>query len=428
MPALQPSRSWTFLTIVALALVAGAAISLFRPVETPPEAYAAPETGAVDGGIAFFEDRLAIDPTNSVFASQLVARYLRRFRLTAELEDLERAEVLAREALDVDPDRATARSRMASVLLAQHRFADALKEAERAVGSDGADLGAWSVLFDAAFAAGRYNRARRALTRLDRGTVTRKVQQAFWLDALGRSESAYGSLDAACRRMATWSRPAIHGWCLVELAGIELSRNGPRAAATLYARALEVVPGYRAAVEGLADLAYARDDLVEAERLYRRITVDAHPDLYLRLAELRRLQGDETAALGYERAFLRVAERSDAGPLYARPLALYYAERGELDLALAVARRDADRRPTVESRDVLAWVRFRRGDLDAALAASNEAFGWGAPSPTMMYHRARILEAMGSSEKATGLMDEALETPALLAPHVRLEERPRRGP
>lgn len=187
-------------------------------------------------------------------------------------------------------------------------------------------------------------------------------------------------------------------------------------------------PGYRAALEGLADLAYARGDWAGAARLFRRIAVDAHPDLYLRLAEAHRALGEAGAAERWERAFLRVARAPGGEALYAHPLALFYAARPlTLDTALAIARRDVARRPAVESYDVLSWVLFQRGSPAQALAASDRAWSWGTPSPTMEYHRARILQALGRRPDAAALLQLALARPSLLEPHVLWELREARG-
>jgi hypothetical protein len=108
--------------------------------------------------------------------------------------------------------------------------------------------------------------------------------------------------------------------------------------------------------------------------------------------------------------------------LYGELLALYYAERDSeaaRDTALALALRDVGRRPTVESYDVLSWVRFRRQELDQALVASDSARRWGTPSPTMDWHRGRILAALGRQAEAAPLLRSASEHPTMLAPHAR---------
>src|SRR2546422_994869 len=102
-------------------------------------------------------------------------------------------------------------------------------------------------------------------------------------------------------------RPQAVAWCVPELANVQPAREGVGPAGALFRRALAIQPGYRGALEGLAALAYARRDWREAGRLYARIATDAHPDLYLRLAEVDRALGELTAADGWEREFLRVA-------------------------------------------------------------------------------------------------------------------------
>src|SRR2546422_10201243 len=243
----------------------------------------------------------------------------------------------------------------------------------------------------------------------------------------GRMDGAYHALDHACVQLARATvRPQALAWCLTELAKIQLAREGEgeAAAAALYRQALQVQPGYRAGIEGLADLAFARGDWREARELFGRIAVDAHPDLYLRLAEVHRALGEPAVAERFERQFLAVARAPDAEALYAHPLALYYASSPvTIDTALAIARRDVARRPAVESYDVLSWVLYRREDMAAALAASDQARRWDTPTPTMDYHRARILEALGRTAESAALLKPVLAQPSLLEPGAAWELR-----
>jgi osmotically inducible protein OsmC len=416
----------TWIGVLALAALAAAYLGAGRSAAVPPEAWSAPDVTSTAGAIEFFERRLGEDPGNALLMANLAGRYMQRFQLAADVADVARAEDLARDLVARDPDPAAARARLASVLLARHAFAEALAEAEVAVANAPLAAGAWAVLFDAAFASGRYERAADALARLEPGSVTRRLKSAFWLEALGRAEAAAGELRIACARIATWSIPEQEAFCWTELGNIERARGERRAAAALYARALASAPGYRTAVEGLADLAYAGGDLDAAEALYRRIAVDAHPDLYLRLAELRCARGDSSGAKRWEGEFLRVATAPGGEPLYGRWLALLWAESPQTqDAALAVAGRDVARRPAVESWDALAWVLYLRGEPVEALAASDRATAWGAPSPTIAYHRGRIFEALGREREAAQWLDRAAERGYPLGSSVRrnIEER-----
>jgi tetratricopeptide (TPR) repeat protein len=406
-------------TIVGVAMVTSPAGRRGRLVVAPTD------TAITSRSIAFFEERLARDPHNYLAGGRLVARYLMRFQVSANLTDVRRAEAVARSFLPVVSDTAGAYARLGIVYLTQHKFAEAYDAARRAVAWNPRNEEALGLLFDAAVATGRYVVAESTLGRLTPGRLSHQLRLAHMLTAQGRLAGAYYAMDRACRQLARAQvRPQAVAWCVTELAKIQHAREGEAAAAALYRRALRIQPGYRAAREGLGDLAYARGDWAEAGRVLLGIAVDAHPDLYLRLAEVHRALGHPAAADGWERVFLRVARAPEAEALYAHPLALYYAARAmTLDTALAIARRDVSRRPAVESYDVLSWVLFQRGELVRALTASNRARSWGAPSPTMDYHRARILAALGRNGEAGALMTRALERPSLLEAHVQQELR-----
>ena len=407
------------------AVVAAAAVfavSTTRPgVASPEDATAVVAT--LSSSIDFFEQRLAADPENFLAASHLADRYILRYQLTASEQDVRRAETVARAAVGISPSAAGALARLSSIHLAQHQFASAMAAAEEAVRDDDGNGAALSALFDAAMASGRYDRAEWAIRRLPVGSADRQIRTARWLSAHGETDGAYGALNGVCAQFERESmRPQLIAWCLTELAALQRERGGGTTARAQLRDALRAQPGYRGAIEALAELAHADSRWKEAAQLYRSVAADAHPDIYLRLSEMHRALGDAPAADTYDQAFFRIAARPEAEALHAYSLALFYAARpATRDAALQVALRDVENRPAVESYDVLSWVRFRRGELPEALAASDSAFRWGAPSPTMQYHRARILQALGREAEAAPLMRAALRRPDLLDPEARLE-------
>ena len=408
-----------------VALGVALAISRVAVRGAAPALPAPSDTAITSRSIAFFEGRLVQDPDNFMVAGQLVARYMLRFQVSANLADVRRAESLARSVLPLVSDTAGAYARLGAVYLTQHKFAAAYDASRRAVNWNPRNQSALGVLFDAAVATGRYAVAESALTRLTPGRLPYQFRAAHMLAMQGRMDGAYHALDHACVQLASAAaRPQALAWCLTELAKIQLVRagEGEPAAAALYQQALQVQPGYRAGIEGLADLAFARGDWRRARDLFGRIAVDAHPDLYLRLAEVHRALGEPAVAERFERQFLAVARAPDAEALYAHPLALYYASSPvTIDTALAIARRDVARRPAVESYDVLSWVLLRRGDLAAALAATDQARRWGTPTPTMDFHRAGILEALGRTTESAALLKPVLAQPSLLEPGAAWE-------
>ncbi len=403
--------------ILAAALVAAAAVA-GAAARGRAAVLVAADTAIVSRSVAFFEDRLARDPGNPAVGAALVGRYVQRFQTGADLRDLARAESLALALLPLTADTAAAWARLSGLYLMRHEFTAAYAAARRAVASDAADPDAQGALFDAALAGGRYAVAESTLARLRPASFDYQVRLAYWLDAQGLGRGAAATLARVCARLAAGAQPPhAVAWCRTELGGMA---PDPAVAAAQYHEALAALPGYRAALEGLADLAYAAGAWRRAERLYARIAVDAHPDLYLRLAEIRAARGDTAGARRWEAAFLRAATAPDVEPLYAHPLALFYAGRpATSERAIAIARRDVARRPAAESWEVLSWTLYRAGRFAEALAAGDSARARLPASATGEAQRALILRASGRRGEGDSLLARAAADPALLAPHLR---------
>lgn len=117
------------------------------------------------------------------------------------------------------------------------------------------------------------------------------------MNARGDGERASDTMRRACEAIGNSSlRPQVSAWSLTELAKLVHSRFGVDSAATIFALALETQPGYRGAIEGLADLAYAREEWEKARELYGQIAVDTHPDFcdsrkFTRLGGCRNVSG-----------------------------------------------------------------------------------------------------------------------------------------
>jgi predicted Zn-dependent protease len=410
--------------LTAAGILAGAAAC--RPGGSAADfAALAADTSIVSRSIEFFEARLAADPNNYLVAGRLAARYMVRFGLAADVRDVERAEALARRLTTLAPDRAAALSRLAGVLLTQHKFAESLAAARAAVAAHPEDEDARGALFDATLASGAYREAEAALRAMRPGSLATLVRRAQWLDVTGHATGARETMERVCRQLEhSAARPSSTAWCLTELAGMVHRERGPEAAGAILDRAVKVQPGYRGAVEQLADLAAARGDWKSAHELYGRIAADAHPDLYLRLAEAAGRLGREEERSEWQRRFLDVASQREKEALFGPELALFLVERnapGDGAAALAIAEREIARRPTIESLDLLAWVHYRRGEPKAALAASDRALAAGGPSPALEYHRGRILQALGRQAEAKPLLRRAEAQRSLLPPHALLD-------
>ncbi|MBL8986594.1 MAG: hypothetical protein JNJ80_10000 [Gemmatimonadetes bacterium] len=377
---------------------------------------------ALDRAIGYLDSLLARDPGNPIVAAQIAGRLVLRFGRSADLRDLERAEGLAVTAQRLARDTAAATARVAGIRLMRHDFSGALQAAREAVAANPASSDAQGILLEAALAAGDTLAASEAAHRLDRRSAEGRIRYGLWLDARGHGEAALRQLNAACSALDRSGGLADGvAWCWTQHANLVRAQRGAGPARALYRDVLARFPGTRGAAEGLAAIAVAEGDLGGAARLLGPLLSDAHPDLYLRLAEIRRKEGDREEAASLTDRFLRAVTAPDAEPLFGNLLALHYLESADpalRDSALALARRDVARRPTADTWDLLGWVLLARGDWVGALAASDRAVALGPLSPAAGYHRARILEASARPIEAAELLAAARARLDLLPPDL----------
>ena len=300
--------------------------------------------------------------------------------------------------------------------LLEHAFAGAVEdaiEANRLLGDFDSSLRLR--LFDARWASGDYSKARDLLDLPhDRKGFDYLVRQARILDRLGDTEAARDNLARALDQVTAYAEPAsVAAWVLTELGHFEAHARRPKLAAVRYLESLEMLPGNPAAFEGLGRLAAGVDhNHAGAAVLFARsLREGAHLDLHLEFASAQEALGEHHKA---SLARARFIERATATPRrlsqYLRPLALVLADHypDRLPEALGYAERDLAQRPTLESWDTLAWVRYRSGDIEGALAASRHATSWGVPEPIVFYHSGVIADEAGARERADRFLEAAL--------------------
>jgi tetratricopeptide (TPR) repeat protein len=375
---------------------------------------AALEAQVRSADIEFLARRVAADSSNWLLASHLADLYAARFRAEADPHDIARAERLVRRTLAVRPDPVGAWVRLSSLLLAQHRFREAFDAARAAMGPASPGQDALAVFIDAARALGEDDAADSALVRLTPGTFAYAIRTSNTLAA----EDAVPQVQRACARLAETGAPRdLRAWCLARLASLEIGRGRIEAGRDWLERALRTQPGHRGALEEAADLARAEGRLADAHRYYSRILSDAHPDLYLRLAELERHRGRAEAAASHERRFLAAASDPAVWPLYRLELALYHARCGRCGMALPLVDAELTRRHSVQALEGAAWIRYECGDRASARVLL-ERTGSRA-SATGMYLRGLLLRDR-SPEASARLIAEAIRNPAGLAPYALL--------
>lgn len=393
-------RAMTLQLLAAAAAVAGLAVAaaVVRPTEPDASTRARIEREIRERDIGFYRSRVDRDPYGATDRAQLARLFLQRARDGGSQADLLRSEELARGSLQLRRDRnGAALAVLASSLLAQHRFGEALDAAERLVGLDGSSVAARAMLGEIQLELGRYDEARLSFGSLVlyRSDPAVAVRYARWEELRGRPAEARRLLRAARdAALELHAMPAEQlAWFQLRLGELALRYERPAEAERELKRGLERSPDDYRLLTALARLELIRERPAEAiaygERAIGRML---DPSALAVLHDAHVVQGDTPAAEQYARAMAAVV-RAQAGPLH-REWSMFLLDQGR-DVAKVLARAEEEiaARPDVYGWDLLAWARYRAGRLDEAREAMRRALALGTRDPSLGRHADIILGA-----------------------------------
>ena len=392
-----------------------------------------PEKPVMTKSIEFFEKRLGERNGEDILAqNQLLGNYLARFKAYTRQEDLAAAKKHLNSLLKRYPKKASLHSTLANVQMAEHQFEKAVESAEKAIEVAEPDdfIKLHLRLFDALLTYGDYDDARNILRTMsfNRRSLGFLVREARLEDKLGNLAKAKSDTEKALHQAKAYAQsPVVIGWCMVTLGHYEHHSGNPQKAVAYYLEALEQLPGYPAALEGIAAISHTIDhNLLAAKQLYQKALENGGElDIYANLISIERQLGNDEKAEDFLNHFIQEATQDPKTErLFYRPLALLFAEKNETAArALQYAKLDLKNRPSSESYDTLAWVLYKSGDIESAYEAAMKAVAWGSPEPTVLYHSGIIMWDFGENEKAQVLLEAALENAQELQANVVAEIR-----
>lgn len=393
--------SWIAAAVcVATALFAGRSrVEHARSAALPPLGTSgAPGTARadLDHTIASMESRLSRDPDDGASAVTLADTLLRLTRVTGNAGLAMRAESALATVLKSEPLDYDARRMLAAVYLSQHRFRDAILEAERCQESRALDAWTFGVLGDAHLELGDYDEA---FTAFDRMAALKPNAASYARASYARE--LQGDLDGALRLMqmsaeaTTPQDPESLAWHYAQIGHLDLEMNRLDEAARAYEHADFVFPNHPFAADGLAQ--------VEAARGHRSTALDL---VLKRLASApspgqAALAGDLLEALGRHGEAERQYLLAEAGWRVDAPepskLARFLAEHDRhVDEAVRLAEQASSARHDIFTDDALAWAYFKQGRVADARVAIARALRTGTRDRTIRRHAAAIAAAAGS--------------------------------
>jgi len=350
--------------------------------------------------IATMREKVAKAPNDVAAAVTLADALLRQTRVSGNAGLAREAERVLLDVLTRDRDRYDARRMLAATYLSQHRFADALREAERCRTIRADDPWIWGVIGDAHIERGEYDAAFDAF---DRMAAIKPTAAAYARVSYARE--LQGDLPGALRTMrmaadATSAHdPESLAWHHAQLGHLHLEIGQLADARREFLAAAHAFPEHPFARAGLARVAEAGGDLRTAlDIVMAMLETSPTPADLAYSGDLMAKLGQADAA---ERQY-RLAEaawRTDA-PEPSR-LARFLAEHGRrLDEAIAIGEQARIDRNDIFTADALAWAYFQTGQIDKAKTVMALALRTGTRDRTIRAHAAAISRAATGTQQA----------------------------
>jgi tetratricopeptide (TPR) repeat protein len=353
--------------------------------------------------VEFWEQREKKDPRGAIARCNLAGAYLARQRESGLIEDAVRAERAARSSLAIrTSSNVAALKKLATALLTQHRFPEALEAANRAAANDPE---AQRLRADILLELGDYQAARKALRQIParEEDLNLLALRARFAELEGKTDRSIELLRQAGRiadslpdmpaEAVAWYHTMV-GHRLIDTGKLDEGAQSCKEALAIFPR------DYRA-MTGLAEAAASRHDWKGAISWGHKAieTSSQNPEAF-------KILGDAYAELGRigeaDEQYHRLDQLAHSFPrIYDRHWALFCADKGrQLDDALTLARKDLELRQDLHAYDTLAWVCFKKGLQKEAEAAMEKALSQGTAEAPLFYHAAVIARAAGDPVRA----------------------------
>lgn len=348
----------------------------------------------------------------------LGSQYLKRFRELRDPDDLLRAEAAAQQSLRIQPqpesNQGPAKALLASTLVAQHRFQEALQVAQEVEGLDPETPTPHLQLASILMETGDYSGAEAHLQQAgQKMSLKGEVIEARYLELTGHLTEARQTLELGMYQVdQRYTNSAeLRSWFHLRLGDLAFLAGDLSQSETRYREALEIYPKQVPALTGLARLYTAQHHWLQALDVATQGS-DLWPGVdtlsYKAVAE--KALGHEEAAKATADLIEVVAHLSKVKGIYDRALALYYIEEGiHLPEALDIAHQEMALRDDIYTEDTLAWAAAANGSWEEAETAIYKALRYGTEDPMLYFHAGMIAFWRNHTDAAMQYLRQALE-------------------
>jgi tetratricopeptide (TPR) repeat protein len=407
-----------FVLAVALFLIAGIVSTRGSadPLAVPaaPEVQASPaelaNPGDLSSTIASLQSRLRRLPSDSASWAALGSAYIQQARVTGDPSYYAKAAGVLRRSFEEKPDdNAVALTAEAALAAGRHDFARALRLARASQRVNRFSSVNQGMLVDALVELGRYGQAIGAAQRMVdlKPAVPSYTRVSYLYELRGDVDGARYAMRRALDLAYSADDKAF---CLFELGELAWNQGDLDDAARFYQRGLALDADYVPLLYGTAKVEAALGRAAQAVDDFQAV-VDRYPSpsYVIEYADLLASLGLDAEA-ARQRQLVNAQQRifTSAGVNLDLELALYDADHGRPDGALASARRAFAERKGIFVEDAFAWALHVNGRDREALVHARHAARLGTRSALLAYHRGKIEQSLGLRRAAANSLRSAL--------------------
>ena len=367
----------------------------------------------------FWQERIARRGGSTIELMKLAGLYAERFKVTGEISDLHASDSLLHQLLKKSPHDNTGIYRaLATNATTRHQFKEAKEYLERALEIGDKKAASLLMLADVSLELGDVITAEIILKDFkNKNSFAWLIRQAKVKDQEGQLDSAIVLMEKALKRVE--SNKSLHCWTKSNLGDYYGHAGRIREAYQSYLEVLALDPDYLYALKGIAWIAFSHDHTVkEAKRILNYLSgIRKTPELYLLEAEIAFYENNQPEGMRLLQQFDEIVSGEEYGEMYNKyRIVLNAEELNNVDIALAIAHREIENRPTTQSYDLLAWSYFHKGETEKALRIVEEKVKDQTAEPEAVYHMGVIYSASHQVEEGNKLLNEALESEFELGP------------
>ena len=371
--------------------------------------------------VVYWSNRMKEDSSGVGELGPLARAYTSIFEITADVENLKKAEALFKKAMHISARNKDGYARaLGRNYISQHRFKEArtlLEESYNAISNKRATE---LLLFDIYMELGEYELADTFLKKIkNNNDYNYLIRLSKWSDYKGNSDAALKYMEQAKLIAESRNSRTLKIWTYSNLADLYGHNGRIHKAYEHYLKTLEVQPDHAYSKKQIAWIAYAYEkNTAEARRILDSVGINSKaPELNLFRAELAEFEGDSERTKMYKKSFVDSAYGVDKMGLYATSLIDIYLDT-DPKKALELAELEIENRRTPMSYSYLAMAKLKNGQNQDALQIIDSNVIGKTFEPIAIYHTAMIYKANGLSNRLKTVKKELLKATFELGPVI----------